>query len=479
MKQYEPTEVQKQANIDIETPRPVRKKKNDGKYWEQMLYTINCLAIIAVMTVFTVIMLFGKRPTISEAENRDLAKCPKFTLSSYFDGSFTSGFSSFFNDTVPGRKGFKAFIANYRSHFGFGYGDGVVLYGNVPTGDKGGKPSATPTETVTETTAVLQLETAQAASETLPPTEAPTEPPTVDPMEKEAEGEFANNILIVNHRGIMLYGGGYETGRDYALTLNAYKEMLGSGVNVYSMTAPTAVSYYLPKNYADMTASEKDNIDNIHENLVDVEPVDVYSALLEHKGEDIYSRTDHHWKPLGAFYAAEEFAKTAGVPFADISKYETESRDDYVGTLYGFTDSADLLNNPETFTVYRPKNQYTTTYYNQDFTEPWEGPLVYSMEERSSSSLYLSFMGGDSYVTKVETDCTNGRKLMIVKDSYGNALVPCLTSSFSEIYVVDMRYFECGIVSFAQEQGITDLLFAMNTYSATGGNEENLHNYLY
>ena len=65
-----------------------------------------------------------------------------------------------------------------------------------------------------------------------------------------------------------------------------------------------------------------------------------------------------------------------------------------------------------------------------------------------------------------------GRKLAIVKDSYGNALVPCLTGSFEDIYVVDARYFEVNAISQFTEWGITDLLFAMNTFSATGSNFE-------
>jgi hypothetical protein len=71
----------------------------------------------------------------------------------------------------------------------------------------------------------------------------------------------------------------------------------------------------------------------------------------------------------------------------------------------------------------------------------------------------------------VQTDVGNDRTLVIFKDSYGNAMVPCLVGSFSDIYVCDIRYFTPNAVSFCEEVGATDLLFAMNTFSATGGNE--------
>lgn len=461
------------GDIDVNVPRR-------GKLSERRLKSINVLAILAVMLFFTVFMIFGKRPTKSDAENRDLAKCPKFSLSGYFNGTYTSEFSAYFNDAVPMRSRFKAFIGDYRSHFGFAYG-GAVLVGSSQT-SKDTPPAATdaPTEPPVKETMESVSETVS-VQETQPVTEAPTEPPTIDPMENAAEGEFANNILIVNHRGLMLYGGSYSVGQSYAETLNEYKARLGKDVNVYSMVAPTAVSYYMPRNFADMTASEIDNIEHINSFLQDVKPVPVYDALLQHKSEAIYSRTDHHWQPLGAYYAAQAFAQEAGVAFAELTpaNYETVTLENYVGTLYGFSDSADLLNNPENFIYYKPKNTYTTEYYNNSMTSNWEGSLLINTENLAVSSYYLVFMGGDDQIAHVTTDCKNGRKLMILKDSYGNALAPCLTNSFSEIWVVDMRYFGKGAITFAQEQGITDVLFAMNTFSATGGNASSLRDIMY
>ena len=44
---------------------------------------------------------------------------------------------------------------------------------------------------------------------------------------------------------------------------------------------------------------------------------------------------------------------------------------------------------------------------------------------------------GYSYSVKaVSNECKNGRKLLIVKDSYGNALAPFLMEGFEEIYQV-------------------------------------------
>ncbi len=448
--------------------------KNICRTVERRLMSFNVIVLVVLFAAVSLFLLLGKRPTKSEQENRDLAKCPKFTLASYLDGSFTADFAEFYNDTVPMRTYFKGMISDFRASLGVEYDDGVKLIGNVPVQEE--KPTEAVTEAPTEkipaetdpdrTDSEAETEATEAPEET---TEAPTEP-----EEEDIDGEIANNILIIKDRGIMLYGGGFSRGQTYAETLNEYKARLGDDVNVYSLVAPTAVTFYLPEKYSSYSASEIENIENINSFLDGVTPVNAQDHLFPHTEQAIYSRTDHHWQPLGAYYAAEAFAEAAGVPFAPLSDYETVTKEGYVGTLYGYTNEAALKDNPEDFVYYKPQNDYTTTYYNIDMTNERQGSLLLNLDNLASSSWYLVFMGGDERITHITTDCKNGRKLMIIKDSYGNALVPCLTQSFEEIWVVDMRYFEPGAISFAQEQGITDLLFAMNTFSATGGNSAKL-----
>ena len=427
---------------------------------------VNVIACAMTFVVIAVCMIVIKRPKISDTENRTLAKWPSFSFSDYFSGEYTSGIENFYNDTVPGREKFKEWTADIRSMFGL-RSEEVKIHGTpVKQNVKSDKKK--------QTTAVMSTENSQRTKTTLSsvissePATEPTEDPLDDP---NIDGEMSNNILVYNNRGIMLYGGSYDNGELYAQYVNAFKSDLGD-VNVYSMVCPTPVSYYLPKKYSDLSASEEDNIKNINEYLDGVTPVDAYNSLKAHKDEDIFKRTDHHWSQLGAYYAAEEFAKTAGVPYASLTKYEKVTKHGYVGTLYGYSQDTDLLNNPEDFTYYSPQNTYTTTYYSTDMTDEYEGNLLISLDNVDPVSWYLVFMGTDAVVTHVHTDVGNGRKLAIVKDSYGNALVPCLTGSFEDIYVIDMRYFEVNAVAQMQEWGVTDLLFAMNTFSATGSNFE-------
>jgi len=433
--------------------------------------TIGVSLLSGVVVVLAVVLLLAPRSTISYEENRVLAEKPKFSLTSLLDGSYTSGWSEYYNDTVPFRSKLKKTISAMMQWTGVQSEEDTVFFGNVPQVQKKTATPAATTEPAETTVAVAAAGSDETNTEPAVTTTVVTT--TEDPNDEPA-AEIGEGIILDHKRAVCVYGGSFSVGQDYAETLNAYQQDLGSDVQVYSLVAPTAVSYYLPEEYANYTASETENIDNINSYLNGVKPVDVYNALKPHTAEAIYARTDHHWLPLGAYYAAEAFAKVADVPFASLSDYDTATKKDYVGSMYTYTESAVLLDNPEEFTYYIPKNKYKTTYYSTSFTDPTEGDLLMNLDGYDNSMYYLVFMGGDDKITHVETDCKNGRTLVIFKDSYGNALVPCLTSSFENIYVCDMRYFELNAIDFCKQVGCTDLLFAMNTFSATGGNESYL-----
>ena len=433
--------------------------------------TIGVSLLSGVVVVVAVVLLLAPRSTISYEENRLLAEKPKFSLTSLLDGSYTSGWSEYYNDTVPFRSKLKKTISAMMQWTGVQSEEDTVFFGNVSQVKKKTTTPVATTESVETTVAVAAAGNDETNTEPAVTTTVVTT--TEDPNDEPA-AEIGEGIILDHKRAVCVYGGSFSVGQDYAETLNAYQQDLGSDVQVYSLVAPTAVSYYLPEEYANYTASETENIDNINSYLNGVKPVDAYNALKPHIAEAIYARTDHHWLPLGAYYAAEAFAKVADVPFASLSDYDTATKKDYVGSMYTYTESAVLLDNPEEFTYYIPKNKYKTTYYSTSFTDPTEGDLLMNLDGYDNSMYYLVFMGGDDKITHVETDCKNGRTLVIFKDSYGNALVPCLTSSFENIYVCDMRYFELNAIDFCKQVGCTDLLFAMNTFSATGGNESYL-----
>lgn len=284
-------------------------------------------------------------------------------------------------------------------------------------------------------------------------------------------------------RAIEPYRGNPDNGIGYADVINRYKQTFPH-VNVYCMVIPNAVAFYCPDSVKSWTCAERPAINDILSRLsADVHAVDIYDTLQAHATEPIYSRTDHHWAPLGAYYAAKHFALVGGLDFKDLTAYEPRTIRNYVGSMYTFSRDKAVKDAPEDFVYYVPRDSDFTathiTYKRQSKKvgrRRWKRFLTASEPEPFSffrpyedgdGNAYCTFMGGDTNTTSVTTAIRNNRRLLILKDSYGNALPPYLFSSFEEIHVVDCRYFLQNMVDFVNSHAITDILFANNLIHAS------------
>lgn len=262
--------------------------------------------------------------------------------------------------------------------------------------------------------------------------------------------------------------GGSETmGRKYADAIRLYADSLkADGVRVYSLLAPSQGNYYMPDTIGGRGAEQRIILGTARMLSPKVTPVLVDSIFKAHLDEEIYSRTDHHWAPLGAYYAAEALAREAGVPFRPLSDYTTDTIPGYVGTMRMFSGINELANYPEKFVFYRPPVGYKSVFTvykvsnNKFVSEAEPREEEFFKEVKVPGSAYIAFMGGDYRAAKItNTGGPKGRKLLIVKDSYGNAMVPALFGSFEEVHVADFRYFPHNLLDYVRDNGITDLVF--------------------
>lgn len=269
--------------------------------------------------------------------------------------------------------------------------------------------------------------------------------------------------------GVQLYGGGYNRSL-YVESVNKFAEDLDGIAKVYSMVAPTNSEFYCPPGYENINYSQLDDISYIAENLSGkVTNVDCYNVLKQHVGDDIYFRTDHHWKVIGAYYAAEQFAKAADVPFAELNEenFEKKEIEGFIGSLYGTTGNENLRTDPDDFVYYVPANDFKCYYYDMAYNLDGRYPFFIPQDGKNA---FGTFMGSDKKIVRAETDVKNGRKLMVIKDSYGNLEIPFYMNSFEEIYITDVRFFDLNAIEFIKREGITDVLFTMCSASATGQN---------
>lgn len=323
-------------------------------------------------------------------------------------------------------------------------------------------------ESTENTTSEPELTSKDGETEILLPTEEKGEVPD----SYREDGESGIKIIGRNghYTGLMACWGTYENCDRYIAALNRAAQAMPE-VNVYNAVIPTASDFYVPEDVENFTASQKNKISYIAEGLSGVTNADIYSAMEKNTDKYIYSRTDAHWQPLGAYYAAEAFAEAAGVKelFPSLSEYTAVTKEGWMGSLYDYSKSDNLYSDPEPFTMYISPNDEAlkTTYYDTAFQNPYDSDLFVS---RSGSAFYCSFLGSDDRIAEIETDCKNGRTLVIFKESYGNAMVPFLTECFEKIYVCDVRYFDIDAKEFCTQAGATDMLFAVCTFTPAGVN---------
>ena len=470
--------VRQRAETSPAPERRRRRKKPKFRSYETEFSFLN--AAVCILMVFGIgisLVVVTRNKGKIESENRMAAEFPKFSLSEYFSGRFTEGIVNYYTDTIPDRESLKGFSSTFSNLFGINI-DNYAVHGDVhETPDE--KIDSEMEATATKATIYTGQRSTTAAStggKTLDPdnTETVTEAETI-PLETitkdvvPEEGEWAGNVVMAdkgtpNVRAMPVFYGLFENGDRYASILSNYKKMVGETVNVFSMQIPLASAYYMPKNLEGTGSDQHEYLKYVNLSLKGVIGVDVYDALKSHADEYIYSRTDHHWQPLGAYYAAKVFAEEAGVPFADLSTYEKCKIDDFCGTMYAYSKyDPDLKKWPDTFWYYKPKNQYTIDYYNDTFSaiDESKGHSLF-FDWVSGSNCYSAILGGDLDIPEIKTDVHNGRTLVVIKDSYGNAMIPFLTQSFEKIYVVDFRYVNIGMRNFFKKVGATDILFGLS-----------------
>ncbi len=451
------------------------------------------------------------RTYYSESEKRELKTFPVFSLESLFAGDYTEEITAWYSDSVPYRDEMTSMALLVSDAKGMSArmdGEEIVFHnvgalslqdsqGTYPEnaggddftelrpGEEGTAGERAAGQSGTLTTSVESL-TENLLPELTLESETETEEAHINEQiddqyvpVAEAFTKASNGIIITgsgeNTRAIMLYGGKESVTTRYAEVANHYKELYPD-INVYVSIIPTSVAYYCPEKALSYTGSELQQINNIMDHLrEDVIGIDLYTILSEHRAEPIFLRTDHHWAPLGAYYAASKIAETAKVPFLPLSDYEEKTVHRYVGSMYMYSGDSRVKAYPEDFVYYVPTTvEYTTTYMNYSLDAKWniigeqplkEGKFFYEYKDGSSGA-YCTFMGGDAKITQVVTDTKNGRKLMILKDSFGNAIPGFLFGSFEEIHVIDSRYFTRNICDYIEEHGITDILFANNAFHA-------------
>lgn len=182
--------------------------------------------------------------------------------------------------------------------------------------------------------------------------------------------------------------------------------------------------------------------------------VDVLSALTAHKDEELYYRTDHHWTSLGAYYGYAAVMQAMGMTPVSLADYEkTTVAEDFYGTI--FSSSGVRWVKPDTMDIYVPEAGLSVTNYFDG--TPTEGEL-YVEKHLAEKDKYAYFLGGNQPLCVIKGRNPDAPKLLLIRDSYSDAMAPFLAECFSEVHLFDLRYNNTPLSDYIVQNNMDQVL---------------------
>lgn len=411
--------------------------------------------LIIILLLGAANLVNANKPKVSEMENRALKQKPEFKLSAILDGSYSRDYTEYYSDTFIFRDKLLKISNEIQQALFIKDSDIKII-----VSDKSKEYSKGEEKTEDEWEEDVKHTPKETDSEKTPkPSETPT--PTEKPY-KEEDG--VGYWVVIDGKAVELFKFNKDNFDFYAHVLNKYNEEIGEKMPIYSLIAPTNSEFVTLKNYSGITDSQNNAIGYLNSKFSDgIIAVNVYDVLNEHKDEYIYFRSDHHWTALGAYYAYTAFMEAKGEDPIALEEYEEIQIDNFLGSTYAKTRDKSIEENPDTIFAYLPFTDYKYEKYR--YYERIEADIIDMTYADTKLDKYLVFLSaGNGTWSKISTENKNGKKLLVIKDSYGNSFVPFLLPHYEEIYVIDPRFYdfntsEKSISDFIEAKGVNELLF--------------------
>lgn len=272
-------------------------------------------------------------------------------------------------------------------------------------------------------------------------------------------------VFIFKNRGFELFSGGAGMGKAYAGVINMYSRLNIPGLKIYNLIVPNGFEFEITEKYKDLVKPAKEAINSIFAaedpEIIKINPVD---EIRKHRTEYIYFNTDHHWTSLGAYYAYRSFCAAAGLTPVSLDTIPSKVKPGFLGFFYRLTRSGILRNNPDSVRYYLFPDS-VNFYIGASSIGYWAKSHMYAEQVKGDNS-YSVFLQGDLPICKMETQHKNGRRIALVKESYGNAFAPFLVNNYEKVIVVDQRGYKGDFIAMLKAEGINELLFINNIFAA-------------
>ena len=231
----------------------------------------------------------------------------------------------------------------------------------------------------------------------------------------------------------------------------------------------------IPYNFANETA------DNFIKGIKDkgIDTIDFRDGLLDNgiPKEDLFFKTDHHWKIETSFWAytklVDELNYKYNLNLDEDGFYRNKDNYNFIKYKNSYAGSmarkaSIYYSGVDDFTLIYPKFDTNFEFMSQtkdrivNLQGRFEDSLVSTMPFNSQKSpydlekdMYSSYLTGNQGFTHIKNkNNPKGIKVLLIKDSFSLPLAAFLSNVCSDVYLVDPRYYD---------DDITDLTNKLNT----------------
>lgn len=205
-------------------------------------------------------------------------------------------------------------------------------------------------------------------------------------------------------------------------------------------------------------------------------------TLLEKDGyeiKDVFYRTDHHWKSTAGLYAARSIGEYVNDSFKYNLKVDLLDEENLEFTTYkelwlgevGRKISKTWSGELDDFVEIRPSYETSFTVGQYGASEKREGDFSLLISDEGYNqkidlynySAHYSYRGAES-LTHIHNNNVEGKKILIIKDSFSVVVIPFLSLMTSDMIVWDMRSTPEGLYTFIEENNFDAVILAYTDY---------------
>ena len=254
----------------------------------------------------------------------------------------------------------------------------------------------------------------------------------------------SNPDRYVNYRSLRVFGGGWLV--NYTRTMSNLTEALDARIDNYNETFAR-----LPDREFYVCLIERDiGIDfetgektPVYEYLLDrlelpAERVARFAIDEFETYSQLFYRTDHHWNHRGSYRGYLEVLELLGAEDEPLAPLEEVTLPGQFSGSKASTAGMTGIGDP--VTVYRFDFPDLTVRINGQAAEDYGEQNVFLSGQGGAPS-YGGFYGGDDGEVILSGGKPGGGNILLLGESYDNALLKLLACHFDSLYAVDLRYY--------------------------------------